>query len=90
MGVFLRWSLIVRHTHDDSFSVVKDTNENPTSVLYISPSVTTFPTRYASFRLYQVDSTTFEIVDYFQYYGNFTSANENDNMEWYLIVINFL
>lgn len=71
------------HTHDDSFSVVKDTLENPISVMYIAPSVTTLAKHYPSFRLYQFDSSTFEIVDYFQYYGNITSANENDNMEWF-------
>jgi len=66
------------HTHDDQFEVlVSDTNEALT-MLYVAPSVTTFYARNPSFRVYQYNTTSFEVVDYYQFFFNMTKANSED------------
>jgi len=72
------------HTHEDQFEVVNDINGSPVGVLYIAPSVTTFANRNPSFRFYQYDTSTFEVLDYYQYIMNLTDANLTDKPQWVL------
>ena len=62
------------HTHQDHFKVVQHNGKAISSVL-ISPSVTTFVHQNPSYRIYSMNSTTFEIIDYEQYFLNLTKAN---------------
>ena len=62
------------HTHQDHFKVVQLNGKAVSSVL-ITPSVTTFAHQNPSFRVYSMNSTTFEIIDYEQYFLNLTKAN---------------
>lgn len=62
------------HTHQDHFKVVQQNGKAVSSVL-ITPSVTTFPHQNPSFRIYSMNSTTFEIIDYEQHFLNLTKAN---------------
>ena len=62
------------HTHQDHFKVLQRNNQVFGPVL-ITPSVTTFPQQNPSFRVYTIDSETFEMLDYDQYFLNITKAN---------------
>ena len=62
------------HTHRDHFEVVG--NECDLSgVVFISPPVTTFLNVNPSYRIYLMDPSSFEIIDYEQYHINLTEAN---------------
>ncbi len=87
------------HTHNDQFEVVRSYNNDssPVGVIYITPSLTTYKkfnrtkillfsyTRLnPSFRIFEVDSETNQIVDYRQYRLNLTKWNQNTtgDIEW--------
>ena len=63
------------HTHQDHFKVVQQGGKTLGSVL-ITPSVTTFSHQNPSFRVYSMDASTYELLDYDQYFLNITKANE--------------
>ncbi|KAI6654603.1 hypothetical protein LOD99_999 [Oopsacas minuta] len=62
------------HTHQDHFKVVQQ-NGKPFGSILITPSITTFAHQNPSFRIYSMDPTTYEILDYEQYFLNLTKAN---------------
>ena len=63
------------HTHHDHFKVVQQNGKTFGSVL-VTPSVTTFAHQNPSFRIYSMDASTYELLDYDQYFLNITKANE--------------
>jgi sphingomyelin phosphodiesterase len=56
------------HTHTDEFRLFKDADGSVTSMVYVSPSVDSHDFRNPSMRLFYVNQTTYEIIDYDQYY----------------------
>jgi len=73
------------HTHNDQFQIVRSfADESPVGVIYVSPSLTTYTSLYPSFRIFEVDADTNQVVDYQQYRLNLTKWNENTNgdIEW--------
>eukprot|EP01114_Cavostelium_apophysatum_P013258 TRINITY_DN3168_c0_g1_i1.p1 TRINITY_DN3168_c0_g1~~TRINITY_DN3168_c0_g1_i1.p1 ORF type:complete len:560 (-),score=98.35 TRINITY_DN3168_c0_g1_i1:24-1703(-) len=73
------------HTHEDQFEVITNSKGDPLDVVYVAPSVTTFSMRNPTFRFYKYDTTTYEILDYNQYYANLTAANEpGQKLQWML------
>ncbi|XP_076437537.1 sphingomyelin phosphodiesterase-like isoform X2 [Babylonia areolata] len=69
------------HTHKDHFEVFYDTATltRPTSVAYISPSVTPFSQLNMGYRVFTVDgnysTSSYEVVDHETFILNLTSAN---------------
>lgn len=71
------------HTHFDQFIVVHSVGSPqsinpvgyPAGVAFIAPSVTPYVNINPSFRIYTLNSTTFEFIDYENYYFNLTLAN---------------
>ena len=47
------------------------------SVLYIAPGVTTYQQLNPSFRLYTIDSGSYELIDHDTYYMDLVEANKN-------------
>lgn len=72
------------HSHHDEFEVIRDvaTDSEAVGIVFVAPSVTPNGGVNPSFRVYNYDRTTFEILDYTQYYFNVTEANLNDGAEW--------
>jgi len=71
------------HTHDDQFEVMTDESGDPTGVIYIAPSVTTFTYHNPAFRIYDYDQQ-FQMLDYHQFIANLTLANQLDKPTWFL------
>jgi len=79
------------HTHQDEFEIFYDEDDKtgkglnsthfaflrPTSVAFISPSVTTFGGVNPGYRIYSMDAETFSLVDHETYFVNLTKANES-------------
>jgi len=79
--------LFYGHTHSDQFSVFyEDANitKNATEVMYVAPSVTTFSWRMPTYRVYTIDSISFEVLDHETYMLNLTEANLTNKTEWTL------
>jgi len=72
------------HTHTDEFVIFYNNNSNPTSVQFIAPSVTTFTNINPSFRIFEYDTSTYELLDLYQYHTNLTQANINNSPTWTL------
>jgi len=74
------------HNHNDQFEVVRSYNNDssPVGVIYIAPSLTTYSKLNPSFRIFEVDSETNQIVDYKQYRLNLTKWNQHTtgDIEW--------
>ncbi|KAM3721915.1 Sphingomyelin phosphodiesterase [Dirofilaria immitis] len=65
------------HVHIDSFTVfyenMNDDSSKPISVLYASPSVTTFTYLNPAFRIYEIESgMNYRVVDFHTYFLNLT------------------
>lgn len=67
--------ILMAHTHQDQFNMVKDDNGVYGTVL-ISPSVTPFLNQNPSYRVFEMDRKTYKLLDYHQYHMNLTKANE--------------
>lgn len=61
---------VAGHTHTDEFRLLKDENNTVHSMVYVSPSFSTGGMKNPSMRLYYLDNTTYEVIDYEQYYFN--------------------
>ncbi|XP_067674932.1 sphingomyelin phosphodiesterase A-like [Haliotis asinina] len=68
---------VFSHTHHDEFELITDPSDpsRPSGVVFIAPSVTTQTRTNPSYRVYQLDRETFQVLDYDQYYLNLTKAN---------------
>jgi len=71
------------HTHLDMFQVVSSLtpNDPPAGVLYIVPSFTTHTAHQPSFRVFEMDADTLQIVDYANYRLNLPLANQNPSQQ---------
>jgi len=65
--------------HFDSWIIIqlKDSINIVQSMVYVSPSIDTNGWKNPSMRLYYLDSTTHELIDYEQYYFDLEEANKN-------------
>eukprot|EP01119_Soliformovum_irregulare_P010072 TRINITY_DN2452_c0_g1_i1.p1 TRINITY_DN2452_c0_g1~~TRINITY_DN2452_c0_g1_i1.p1 ORF type:complete len:562 (-),score=102.61 TRINITY_DN2452_c0_g1_i1:169-1854(-) len=69
------------HTHNDELSLISNAGQ-PVGVTYICPSVTTFTYHNPSFRVYHLDPSSYEVLDYEQYYSSLPQANAQNRMTW--------
>jgi len=66
------------HAHSEHWHLARSAVDGRvTSIQWGSPSVTTYQGINPSFRVYEADPVTFEIVDYHQHRMNMTTANQN-------------
>ncbi|GAM25490.1 hypothetical protein SAMD00019534_086650 [Acytostelium subglobosum LB1] len=74
------------HTHKDQLVVFTDaaTNSKATGMNYVSPCITTLLKHMPSFRLYEYDFTTNEVLNYQQYVTDIREWNANGNMTFRL------
>ena len=77
-----RFSYVIKgqffgHTHYDEFKIVHEyfNYTNIAGLIFTAPSVTTYSNRMPSFRIYDVNASNNDLVDYTQYYLNVTKAN---------------
>ena len=49
----------------------------------INPSLTTMPNVNPSFRIYEMDSSSYEITDFIDYRMNVTKSNQERKAYWY-------
>ena len=65
------------HTHSDEFRVINSYFEpkEPVGIVYTAPSLTTSNFFHPSFRVFEIDSNTKQLIDYVQYRLNITKAN---------------
>jgi sphingomyelin phosphodiesterase len=57
------------HTHYDEFQLLSNAQQVPFGMAYIAPSLTTFVHINPSYRIYEMDAKTFEVLDYIQVSG---------------------
>ncbi|EGC30266.1 hypothetical protein DICPUDRAFT_158024 [Dictyostelium purpureum] len=78
------------HTHRDEFEIYYTQDENnpnqtrPSSVVYVTPSVTTYQHQNPSFRIYTVDAQTGYVMESSTYHTDLSQANLNDKPTWLL------
>ena len=73
------------HIHSDSFEVIRDVTDTlPIATVYIAPSMTTFWNVNPSFRLYELDERSWQVLDYWQYHMNVTASNAAGAITWEL------
>ncbi|CAG0891968.1 unnamed protein product [Darwinula stevensoni] len=70
------------HTHYDEVQVFYDEHGHPTEVAYIGPSVSPFSDLNPAYRIYTIDTETWEILDYETWYMDLLSANVFDQPFW--------
>ncbi|XP_075210173.1 sphingomyelin phosphodiesterase-like [Lycorma delicatula] len=72
------------HTHKEQFNVYIHENQ-ARSIAFNAGSVTPYAKSNPNYRVYTVDSTTWEIKDYETYVYNLTEANQNgeNSPKWY-------
>ena len=71
------------HTHHDDFQLVAH-NGQTVGVQFIAPSLTTFTNQNPSYRIFDLDPTTFAFLDYEQYRANLDDAIQNNQPHWEL------
>lgn len=74
------------HTHFDEYKLVHEyfNYSNIAGIIFAAPSLTTFSNRMPSFRVYDVNSSNNNLIDYTQYFLNISKANLNpdETPEW--------
>lgn len=77
------------HTHRDEFRVVYGINDRennqPVAFQFICPSITSYSQTNPAYRIYEIDSGTYEVVNYKTYYFNLKESNanqENQRPKW--------
>ncbi len=71
------------HMHEDSFVMIKNKAKQLRSVLHVNPSLTTDSQRHPTFRVYTMDATTYDLLDYEDYRMNLTQSNLAGKPVWY-------
>ena len=68
------------HTHYDEFKLISEyfDGNKTAGVVLTAPSLTTYSFQNPSFRIYEMDSDTKVMLDYFQYRLNLTEANAQE------------
>ncbi|WFD00867.1 hypothetical protein MYAM1_003622 [Malassezia yamatoensis] len=81
-----QFQLFYNSTDGDSLSVSRQT-EDAVGVAFIGPSLTPLSGVQPSFRIYEVDPETYEVMDYLQYYLPLNDAQQitADNLQWKLL-----
>ncbi len=84
-----RFSYIIRgqfygHTHNDEFRVINSyfNHTIPVGIVFTAPSLTTSNFLNPSFRVFEIDSNTKQIIDYTQYRLNLTKYNNKKDIKW--------
>lgn len=76
------------HTHRDEFRVVYGndgaSSRSPIAFQFIGPSITPYSSTNPSYRIYEVDSRTYEVVNYQTYFFNLTESNNGGGPKWRL------
>ena len=82
-NIVVRFQGIVRgqffgHTHSDQFEIIYSNSsfKKPVSVVYISPSITTFTNLNPGYRVYDMDSQSWNVLDHHTFILNLTKANQ--------------
>uniref|UniRef100_A0A915KID5 Sphingomyelin phosphodiesterase C-terminal domain-containing protein n=1 Tax=Romanomermis culicivorax TaxID=13658 RepID=A0A915KID5_ROMCU len=77
------------HTHNDHFGVFYENlhpTSRPTNAYYVAPSVTTFPRRSPTYRIYTLDgvyaNSSFRVLNHRTFLLNLTEANKNNATVW--------
>ncbi|KAK9721171.1 hypothetical protein K7432_003643 [Basidiobolus ranarum] len=79
------------HTHYDEFQIFYSHDNStmpqktPISVGYIGPSVTPYEDVNPSFRVYEIDKRTKQVVNHFTYALDIVKANERKSSKWELM-----
>jgi len=75
------------HSHEDYFEVFRDVETNliPTNLAFICPSITSYIGINPTFRLYQYNTDSFVIENYFQYYADLEAGNVNGSLDFVLM-----
>ena len=91
IALFDRFEYTIRgifsgHTHKDDIGPVYRyfNRKKITNLNYISPSLTPFPNVQPSFRVYEVDYITKEIIDYVQYRFDLNKSNKEKKPYWFI------
>lgn len=71
------------HSHNEYFNIVKDNAGNSLLVSVVNPSATTLFNVNPSFRVYEMDPNSYEILDFIDYRLNVTKSNEERKAHWY-------
>ena len=90
-ALFDRYEYTVRgifsgHTHlDDIEGISEYFNKSKIIHLnFIAPQLTTYSKKLPSYRIYNIDKETMQVLNYEQYRFNLSYSNENDDPQWYL------
>ncbi len=70
------------HLHEDIFTLMKSHQGQNINVVYTNPSLTTFTYLNPAFRVYSMESSTFKLLDYTQYYLNLEKSNKEKVPDW--------
>ncbi|CAL2041010.1 unnamed protein product [Caenorhabditis brenneri] len=79
------------HTHSEQFYMMysnpDDYKSTPNNVVYSAPSVTPYSDFFPAYRIYTIDGvhsgSTYQVIDYEEWYFNLTSNNANPtNVKW--------
>ncbi|ORX92527.1 sphingomyelin phosphodiesterase [Basidiobolus meristosporus CBS 931.73] len=79
------------HTHYDEFQLFYEYGNstimpnNPINVAYIGPSVTPYEDVNPSFRVYEVDKNTKQVLNHFTYALDLVKVNEQKTPDWQLV-----
>ncbi|GAB6031404.1 hypothetical protein CHUAL_009181 [Chamberlinius hualienensis] len=74
------------HTHYSMFEVVfNKKGDEPISVAHIAPSITTANKLQPAFRVYTVDTTTWQVLDYEEHFLDINKANLKGVADWQLL-----
>ena len=86
-----RFNYIIRghfsgHTHQDDIVGVHSyfNASDIISINYVAPALTTYSHKFPSFRVFEIDSNTKQVIDYEQYRLNVTDANIKGVAKWNL------
>ncbi|KAL9652316.1 hypothetical protein ABK040_011974 [Willaertia magna] len=73
------------HTHTDHFKVFKDsTQQQATSVAFVSPSMTNWEYNHPAVRLIEYNRKTFELENIYTFNTNLDQLDSNGNLVWKL------
>src|SRR4051812_38003261 len=68
------------HTHDDEFELLSGGSPAaPVCPIFLAPSVTSVGDHNPSYRIYYLDPTSWQVLDYEQFIMNVTDANDAGN-----------
>jgi len=71
------------HSHAEYFNVIKSSTGYPLIASIINPSVTTLPMVNPTFRIYEMDSQTYELLDFVDYRMDVNKSNKERKAYWY-------